>query len=122
MEENIFELGFYRGQYNNIIGEEFPEKRIVRSEGLMTHIQKRHPNCVKYFEKISEIISNPDYVGVNPKEKGSFELVKIYDDNILIGIKLDIKNDYFYVATLHEIKQSKLERRIFSGRLKKVKD
>ena len=71
--------------------------------------------------KLKKLSHIPDYVGVNPKESGSFELIKQYDDNILVGIKLDMKNNYYYVATLHEIKQSKIDNRLFSGRLKKVR-
>lgn len=65
-------------------------------------------------------IENPDYIGVNPNESGtSFELVKIFDNNIQIGIKLDSSHEYLYVATLHTITNSKLEHGIQNGRLKK---
>ena len=36
---------------------------------------------------------------------------------MLVGIKLDMKNDYFYVATIHEISNLKLNQRIKNGRL-----
>ena len=47
--------------------------------------------------------------GVNPNEKenSSFELIKCYKDNILIGIKLDKDGDYLYVATMHEVTRIK---------------
>ncbi len=61
------------GVYDDII---FGAK-IYQSNGLIKHIQKRHPSCVKYIPIIPEIISNPDSIGRNPNEKGvSFELVK----------------------------------------------
>ena len=98
---------------------EFPTKTIYQSEGLFKHIEKRHPDCLPYIDKIPEIISNPDFGGVNPREKNaSCELVKIFDDNIQIGIKLDTKNGYLYVATLHTITQAKLEKHIAIERLK----
>ena len=50
----------------------------------------------------------------------SFELVKVFDKNIQIGIKLDVKDDYLYVATLHSITNGKLQHGIENGRLKKV--
>ncbi len=100
---------------------EFPTKTIYQSEGLSKHIEKRHPDCLSYIDKIPEIISNPDFCGVNPREKNpSCELVKIFDNNIQIGIKLDAKNDYLYVATLHTITQAKLEKRIETERLKAI--
>ena len=47
------------------------------------------------------------------------ELVKAFEDNIQIGIKLDTTNNYLYVATLFDINSSKIQRRLNSGRLKK---
>ena len=93
---------------------------IYKSDGLIKHIEKRHPECVNYLSRLTEIISSPDYIGINPNETGkSFELVKIYDNNVQIGIKLDVTNDYLYVATLHTITDSKLRHGIENGRLKK---
>ena len=120
MDDSNIEVGTYSGQYDTLLGVSLPKLNIVQSEGLEKHISKRHPSCLKYLSKISEIISSPDYIGVNPKESSSFELIKQFDDNMLIGIKLDTKNNYYYVATLHDIKQSKINNRLFSGRLKKL--
>ena len=115
MAQNNFKIGVYKGQYDTLLGRVLPKLNIIQSEGLEKHVSKRHPSCLKYLSKVSEIISSPDYVGINPKESDSFELIKKYDDNILVGIKLDIKNDYYYIATLHDIKQSKIDNRVFSG-------
>ena len=94
---------------------------IYQSNGLMKHIEKRHPDCISYLNNISDIIKNPDYIGVSPNETvPSFELVKKLNNNILVGIKLDKKDNYFYVATLHTITTAKLNRRIANGRLKAV--
>lgn len=94
---------------------------IYKSDGLLKHIVKRHPECTKFLSLLPDIIENPDYIGINPNENvKSFELVKIITQNIQIGIKLDVKNDYLFVATLHTITDSKLEHRIKSGRLQKV--
>ena len=73
------------------------------------------------FQKISQYLKNSDYVGVNPREKGvSLEYIVQVEPNILIAVKLDSKNGYFYVATMHEISQLKLTQRIRNGRLRKV--
>ncbi len=75
---------------------------------------------MKYITLIPEIISSPDYIGVNPNENDmSFELVKCISENVQIGIKLDAKDNYLYVATLHTITNSKLKHGIQNGRLKK---
>jgi hypothetical protein len=121
MDENTYNIGLYNGEYDSLLGINLPKLNIVQSAGLEKHILKRHPDCLKYLDKIGEIVSSPDYVGVNPKESGGFELIKQYDNNVLVGIKIDIKKDYYYVATLHDIKQSKVDNRLFSGRLKKVR-
>ena len=47
-------------------------------------------------------------------------IIKCYKDNILIGIKLDKDGDYLYVATMHEVQESKIVRRLHSGRIKEV--
>ena len=118
----LFVVGKYCDNFNKHIGAEIKsaDNLIYQSQGLKIHIEKRHPDYAEYVGKVSEIIDNPDYIGVNPNEEDpSIELIKQFDENILIGIKLDVENDYFYVSTLHEVKQSKIERRLYSGRLKK---
>ena len=73
------------------------------------------------MELIPQIISSPDYIDINPNEKNiSFELVKRISENMQIGIKLDTKDKYLYVATLHTITDSKLKHGIQNGRLKKI--
>ena len=75
---------------------------------------------MEYIDLIPQIISSPDYIGINPNEKNtSFELVKCISENVQIGIKLDAKDNYLYVATLHTITGSKLRHGIQNGRLKK---
>lgn len=93
--------------------------------GLPAHMLKsKHAKCLKYIDYIPDIIDNPDYIGINPNENGteSIELIKRYRDNVMIGIKLDKDNDYLYVSTMHDIQESKIERRLHSGRLKNFVD
>lgn len=114
------------GKLSSIIKEllniETNTSKIMKSDGFEIHLRKRkHDNMFIYLKYIQEIISNPDYVGMNPREKGtSLEFIKILDDNILLAIKLDTKKDYFYLATMHEISALKLEQRLKNGRLKKL--
>ena len=94
----------------------------VNMENLKKHLEKRnHDNMIKYLSRISELLENPTYIGINPREKGrSIEYVIQLAENILIGIKLDYKNEYFYIATMHEISELKLNQRIKNGRLKSL--
>lgn len=97
------------------------EIKIYQSEGLYKHVSKRHPECVKYLHLIPRIVADPDFFGINPRETGhSFELVKVINENVQIGIKLDVHHNYYFVATLHTITDAKLTRRIASGRLVKI--
>lgn len=119
-DEKLIYIGKYNPRFNDILGLEIGELDIYRSKGLSAHLAKRaHYNCMEYIDSISEIIENPDYIGVNPNEKGtSLELIKRYDDNVLIGIKLDSDKEYLYVSTLHTVQESKITRRMYSGRIK----
>ena len=120
MNNKIFPIASYNEKFNEYLPVQFKQDLIYRSFGLEKHIEKRHPECLPYLRFISSIISEPDYIGVNPNESGdSFELVKIFSENVQIGIKLDVKENYLYVATLHTITDGKLRHGINNGRLKK---
>ena len=120
VDKELIEVGRYNPRFNQLLGMNIKELKVYMSKGLSTHmIKRKHFKCLKHIEDIPEIISNPDYVGVNPNEKGmSIELVKKYKDNVMIGIKLDTDGEYLYVSTMHDIQESKLQRRLYSGRLK----
>lgn len=47
-------------------------------------------------------------------------MVKCYKDNNFITIKLDVKKNRYYVATMFDIKEAKLDSYIRSGRLVKT--
>lgn len=120
MSNKIFPIAAYNEKFNKYLPVQFDQDLIYQSFGLEKHIEKRHPECLPYLRFISSIISAPDYIGVNPNEQGdSFELVKIFSENVQIGIKLDMKENYLYVATLHTVTEGKLKHSIENGRLKK---
>lgn len=121
--KKLIHIGEYNKEFNNLLNIDITQTQIFRSVGLQTHLIKRnHQDCLQYLDRISEIINNPDYIGINPNEKdSSIELIKQYDDNVLIGIKVDNSADILYVSTMYTVQQSKLERRIHSGRLIKFK-
>jgi len=119
--KKFIEVGEFYQELNDVIGSNMPLQKIYRSKGFPTHlINKKHFNCLKHISSISDIIENPDYIGVNPNEDGdTIELIKILNKNILVGIKLNSDENYLYVSTMHEIQDSKLNRRLHSGRIKK---
>lgn len=112
-------VGHYIEKFNILTGQDLECKDIVQSSGLLLHIQKRHPDCVDKLPYIPLIIAEPDYIGRNPREENSIELVKCMGNNLMVCVKLDIKRDYFYVASLFEISDAKLQSRLKSGRISK---
>lgn len=125
MDDKLIKVGKYNAEFNTILGLNLDNTlEIYRSKGLPAHMLKsRHANCLKYIDYIPDIIESPDYIGVNPNENGteSIELIKRYKDNVMIGIKLDKDGDYLYVATMHDIQEKKIERRLYSGRIKEFR-
>ena len=119
-KEELLKVGKYNPKFYEVLGIKIEELEIYRSKGLPSHMVKRkHFKCLKYIDYIPDIILEPDYIGINPNEQDtSIELVKKYADNVMIGIKLDTDGKYLYVSTMHDIQESKISRRLYSGRLK----
>lgn len=118
MADNLSRIGKFKQDYNKNLNTNMPCLDIMQSSGLIKHIQKRHPNQVQYLSNINDILNNPDYIGMNPNQPDSIELIKVYADNILIAIKLDSSNGYYYIASLYDITQSKINSGLKSGRFK----
>ena len=112
-------VGDYVEKFNLLTGQSIPCGPIYQSEGLKTHVAKRHPEQLKSIPDIPLILSQPDYIGHNPKEPNSIELIKALEGNMKVCVKLDIRNQYLYVATLFEITDSKLQRMLQSGRIQR---
>lgn len=122
LEKNLIKVGNFKNKFNELLGTQINVSEIYRSKGLPAHMLKRkHYKCLKYIDFIPDIIENPDYIGINPNENEvSIEMIKCYNDNVMIGIKLDAEEGYLYVSTMHDIQKSKIERRLHSGRIKEV--
>ncbi len=120
VKEDLLKVGQYNSKFNDILGINIENLEIYRSKGLPSHIVKRkHYKCLKYIDYIPDIILEPDYIGINPNEQGiSIELIKRYSDNVMIGIKLDAQGEYMYVSTMIDVQESKISRRLNSGRIK----
>ena len=117
MKGNLQPVGQYSQQFNDLTGQSLPCGTVYQSPGLRTHILKHHPSRLNDMPLISSIIQSPDYIGHNPSHPDSIELVKVFQDNLMLCIKLDQQNQRLYVATFFEITTSKLQSRLNTGRL-----
>lgn len=120
-EHKLKYVGEYTKKFNEVLGVNLKPMKIYQSSGLSKHVLKRHPSFVNYIGNIPDIIRDPDYIGINPSEDNSLELIKKYDKYVLLAIKLDSSGKYLYVASIYGIESSKIKRRLHSGRLKKAK-
>ena len=119
MEEKLIKIGEYPKEFNSILNINLPCLDIFQSKGLHKHIEKRHPHCLHYLNKTAEILKSPDYIGVNPKEPRSVELIKKYHNNVQVAVKLDKSGEYYYIASIYEVTPDKVRKHLKNGRLKK---
>lgn len=113
-------IGTIKRKIQDILGTNYENVDIkIDDVGLKKHIEKRqHHEALKYYDSIQEILDNPDYIGINPNEKDkSLEYVKVYEDNILIGVKIHPSNHFFYIPSMYKITDRKLQNRLYSQRL-----
>lgn len=100
-----------------------PEKEIrgiFIDEGTKRHIRRRHPYTYKlYFDKLEEVLREPDYIGIDRIEKGRFELVKWYKDPLLVAFKIDEECRVF-VSSMYIIEPGRIKKRIQYGTLKGI--
>lgn len=96
------------------------EMPIYIGKSNVEHIKNRHPyEYDKYFCKIGEILSRPDYVGRNPSDE-SVTFVKLYQvdgEYIRVAVRVTTKG-IAYAKTLHLLSTSNAERYIEKGTLK----
>ena len=103
---------------------------VYASPGVLSHIKKHHGRQLTRRVKdnllnvIESILEQPDYIGVDRKRgsKGALELIKKVDTTLLLGLEVDLEEEYIYVSTLYPITKSKIDNRIYSGRIIRYKD
>jgi len=80
------------------------------------HMKQKHSSAyAKYGDRLSLIISEPDFVGIN--DDNSLEFVKVFDDHVKLVIRV-AGDDKLYVRSMYTVYQSRTEFFIKSGRLK----
>ncbi|NOJ74025.1 hypothetical protein HMI46_26290 [Paenibacillus alvei] len=102
-----------------LINVDFQTEDVKMYPGALKHIRRNHPGILEdYGHLIPDIIANPDFVGQNPKELNSVELVKAITPHLLLAIKLD-PSGYLFVSSFYDMHNGpvKLQKRLASGRL-----
>lgn len=99
-----------------------PNSPVYIGETNIAHIRSRHPyEYEKYFQDIATIISEPDYVGINPSDQ-SISFVKEYrfaSEYIRVAVRVTAGGK-FYAKSLHLLSSCNTERYIKHGTLKKL--
>ncbi|GAA0472754.1 plasmid-related protein [Alkalibacillus silvisoli] len=97
-----------------------PDKEIKMYPGVIKHLSRSgHYNIfMEHYQSIPDMISQPDYVGQNPKEPNSVELYKRLSDTLLVAIKLD-PSGYLYLSSFYDLHNAdhKIQKRLRSGRI-----
>ena len=90
---------------------------IYLGKSNINHMKRRHTSTyLKYNDRLTQIIANPDYIGIND-EDGSLEYVKIFADHVKLVVRV-AGDDRLYARSLYIVYQSRTEYLIKSGRLK----
>lgn len=111
------EVGELRTEIMEKLGLEIKERRIVLYPGGIKHMKRRHYRAYKYyFRKIPDIIQDPDYVGLSLSEERCIELVKKYDEYVLVAIKWDDSGRLF-VSSMYMMDDNRVENRVLYGKL-----
>jgi hypothetical protein len=105
---------------NGLLGLGLPAGEVHLYPGAIKHVKKKHGEEFwnNNYSLIPDILANPDYVGKNPKEPDSIELIKdgVY---LLIAVKWDDDRKYFYLSSFYTLDNGeyKIRKRLSSGRI-----
>ena len=95
---------------------------ILLGNSNIHHMQSSHPtDYAKYGSDISDIINNPDYIGVNNKDD-SIEFVKEYlvdNEFVKVAVRVSNSNNY-YARSLYILNNNRVRNYILKGTLIKV--
>ena len=90
---------------------------IYIGDSNIEHMKRRHPSVyLKYQDKLPQILTMPDYVGIN-KDDGSLEYVKMFSEHVKLAVRV-AGDEKLYVRTMYTILKSRTEYFMKSGRLK----
>ena len=116
--DKLIKVGRLNSKIDKLVEKTISNIDFFRSKGLLTHLLKRkHYTAAKYLDYLPDVLQAPDYAGY---VDGVVELVKLFKDDIFVSVKLDSSRDLYYIATMFDVKKSKIETNVKSGRWKKL--
>ena len=96
---------------------------IMFGDSNREHMKKRHPQAYeKYGKYIPQILSHPDYVGLDDKD-GSIEYVKEFKVDgayVKVAVRADRDDKALFARSIYELEPGWVENAKEKGRLKKI--
>ena len=99
-----------------------PDTPILIGQSNIAHMMNKHlEEYIKYGGYIRDIISKPDYVGINPGDE-SIEYVKdfpINGDYVKVAVRVANSGEYF-ARSIYILNPDKVQSFLFHGSLKRL--
>jgi len=109
---SIVSISLGKDGHNYKIGD-----KIYLGDSNENHMKRRHKSAfIKYGDKLSSIISEPDFIGINNVD-GSLEYVKIFDNNVKVVVRV-AGDDKLYIRSMYTVYQSRTDYFVKIGKLK----
>lgn len=114
MEEEYINIGKIDiNKYKNLCDKDILTNEVIVTYKQIGHIKEEHIGIYeKYKDNLNEIITKPDYIVKDTKHKETGLVIKKYDKNAVVVLKLNTsdgvkKNS---IITMWEIKDKRLQR------------
>ena len=100
-------------------------KDVVFFEERIKHIKESHPEVEKYIKDVPNIIKSPDLILQETKRDSTIWLIKTFDKNVKVTMKLNTTNDKKLknsVIQMQFMRDSEINRNIRNGKVTKLFD
>ena len=100
-------------------------KDVVFFEERIKHIKERHPEVEKYIKDVPNIIKSPDLILQETKRDSTIWLIKTFDKNVKVTMKLNTTNDKKLknsVIQMQFMRDNEINRNIRNGKVTKLFD
>lgn len=122
----VDKIGKFSKKIIDLLNLDIPENtEIYIGNQNREHMEKKHSHDYYYYHHLlPNIISNPDYVGIEPKNN-SIEYIKevSIDPSVIIKIAIRVSsNGKYFVRTMYNISDHKIQSALNKGYLFKVEN